>query len=69
MNHSLKWTDVREIAEALYEAHPDKNPLLINFVDLMGLIIALPAFADDPKHCNERVLEAVQGLWIEEAEE
>ena len=31
---SLKWTDTLDIAIALDEAHPDVDPLSINFVDL-----------------------------------
>jgi FeS assembly protein IscX len=64
----MKWTDVQEIAIQLSEAHPDVDPLKINFVDLMKWVMALPEFSDDPKHCGERVLEAIQGAWIEEVE-
>ena len=28
----------------------------------------LPEFDDDPQRCGERILEAVQQAWIEEAE-
>ncbi len=64
----MKWTDVQEIAIQLSDAHPDVDPLKINFVDLMKWVIALPEFNDDPKHCGERVLEAIQAAWIEEVE-
>lgn len=64
----MKWTDVQEIAIQLSDAHPDVDPLKINFVDLMKWVIALPEFNDDPKHCGERVLEAIQSAWIEEVE-
>ena len=64
----MKWTDVREIAIALSELHPDVDPMRINFVDLMNWVIALPGFNDDPKHCGEKILEAIQGTWIEEAD-
>jgi FeS assembly protein IscX len=30
--------------------------------------MALPGFSDDPKRCGERILEAIQQAWIEEAE-
>jgi FeS assembly protein IscX len=30
--------------------------------------MALPDFDDDPKHCGEKVLEAIQAAWIEERE-
>ncbi|MDR1063358.1 MAG: Fe-S cluster assembly protein IscX [Azoarcus sp.] len=63
----MKWTDVNEIALRLADAHPHVDPLKLNFVDLMRWIEALPAFDDDPGHCGERVLEAIQQAWIEEA--
>jgi feS assembly protein iscX len=30
--------------------------------------MALPEFDDDPARCGERILEAVQQAWIDEAE-
>ena len=63
---TLKWTDTLDIAEALIETHPDQDPTKINFVDLMNWVMALPDFADDPKHCGERILEAIQQTWIDE---
>ena len=64
----MKWTDIREIAIALAEAHPDADPLAVNFVDLRDWVIQLPGFDDDPKRSGEKVLEAIQAAWIEEAE-
>lgn len=63
---SLHWTDVNDIAIELAEAHPDVDPLRINFVDLRNLVLALPDFDDDPARCGEKVLEAIQAAWIEE---
>ena len=65
---SLKWVDVQEIAIQLAERHPDINPLTINFVKLRNLVTALPEFDDVPERGGEKVLEAIQSLWIEEAE-
>ena len=64
----MKWTEVQEIGIQLAERHPDVDPTRINFVDLMNWVMALPEFDDDPKHCGERVLEAIQQAWIDEAE-
>jgi len=64
----MKWTEVQEIAIQLSEAHPDADPKRLNFVDLMNWVIALPEFDDDPKHCGERILEAIQQAWIDEVE-
>lgn len=62
----LKWTDVLEIAIELDEAHPDTDPLQVNFVDLQKWVMALEDFDDDPAHCGERILEGIQMAWIEE---
>ena len=62
----MKWTEVQEIAIQLSERHPETDPGKVNFVDLMQWTMALPEFDDDPKHCGERVLEAIQQAWIDE---
>jgi FeS assembly protein IscX len=64
----MKWTDSREIALALLEKHPDQDPKALNFVELRDWVLALPDFRDDPKHCGERILEAIQAAWIEESD-
>ncbi|HTL26816.1 MAG TPA: Fe-S cluster assembly protein IscX [Burkholderiales bacterium] len=63
----MKWTDSREIAIALSETHPDVDPERVNFVDLYKWVVALEGFSDDPKRCGEKILEAIQMAWIEEA--
>ncbi len=65
---SLKWTDILDIAIELDEAHPEVDPLHINFVDLRNWAMALPDFDDDPEHSGEKILEAIQMAWIEERE-
>ena len=65
---SLKWVDVQEIAIQLAEAHPDVDPLSVNFVKLRNLVMALPEFDDVPERGGEKVLEAIQGFLIEEAD-
>ncbi len=64
----MKWTDVNDIAIELSEAHPGMDPTRINFVDLMNWVTALPDFNDDPGHCGEKVLEAIQQAWIDEVD-
>ncbi len=64
----LKWTDTVDIAIALDEAHPDVDPLRVNFVDLRNWVLALDEFDDDPDRSGERILEAIQMAWIEERE-
>jgi len=63
---ALKWTDSLDIAIELVEAWPDVDPLTINFVDLRKRVLELDDFDDDPGHCGERILEAIQMAWIEE---
>jgi FeS assembly protein IscX len=62
----MQWTDINDIAIELLEAHPDVDPLAINFVDLRNWVLALPDFDDDPNHSGEKILEAIQAAWIEE---
>jgi FeS assembly protein IscX len=64
----MKWTDSRDIAIALAEQFPDTDPKTIRFTDLYDWVLALPGFDDDPKRCGEKILEAIQATWIEEAE-
>ena len=64
----MKWTDSREIAIAQAEKHPGIDPNRINFVDLYKWVLDLEGFSDDPKRCGEKILEAIQMAWIEEAE-
>ncbi|MEC7120791.1 MAG: Fe-S cluster assembly protein IscX [Pseudomonadota bacterium] len=65
---SLKWTDSLEIAIALLDAHPEIDPKTIRFTDLHRWVRELPDFSDDPNRSNERILEAIQMNWIDEAE-
>lgn len=64
----LKWTDIQEIALGLLESHDNVDPLQIRFTDLHRWVMELDGFADDPNRCNEKILEAIQMAWIEEAD-
>ncbi len=64
----MKWTDTIRIAEALYDKHPDIDPLTVRFTDLHNWVLELEGFDDDPKHSGEKILEAIQMAWIEEAQ-
>lgn len=64
----MKWTDSREIAIALADTHPGVDPSRVNFVDLRNWVLALPEFDDDAMRSGEKILEAIQAAWIEEAE-
>lgn len=62
----MKWTDVEDIAIALYNNNPDTDPLTIRFTDLYKQIIELSEFEDDPKASDEKKLESIQMAWYEE---
>ena len=64
----MKWIDSRDIAIALSESHPDVDPKTVRFTDLHRWVTELDGFDDDPKKSGEKILEAIQMLWIEEAE-
>ncbi|KPV94257.1 hypothetical protein AN214_03676 [Pseudoalteromonas sp. P1-9] len=62
----LKWIDSQHIALALLDEHTNVDPREIRFTDLRDWVLALEDFDDDPSHCGERILEAIQMAWIEE---
>ena len=64
----MKWTDTREIAIALAEKFPDVDPAAVRFTDLRRWVMELADFDDDPNHSGEKILEAIQSAWIEEAD-
>ncbi len=63
----MKWTDIAAIAQALYDKYPDVDPITIRFVDLHNWIVDLEDFDDDHTRGGEKVLEAIQQAWIDEA--
>ena len=62
----ITWTDSLEIAISLEEAHPDIDPININFVDLRELVMSLEEFNEGDTQCGEKILEAIQMCWIDE---
>jgi len=64
----MKWTDSRQIAIALADAHPDVDPKTIRFTDLHRWVVELDGFTDAPERSGEKILEAIQMAWIDEAE-
>jgi FeS assembly protein IscX len=64
----LKWVDTREIVEQLIDRHPDVDPLGVRFTDLHRWVLELPDFDDDPQRSNEKILEAIQMMWLDEVE-
>jgi FeS assembly protein IscX len=65
----LEWTDVRDIAIRLVEAHPELDPLALRFTDLHRMVCELKGFRGDPKRSNEAILEAIQMAWLDERDD
>ncbi|MES3026199.1 MAG: Fe-S cluster assembly protein IscX [Pseudomonadota bacterium] len=63
----MKWSDISAIAEALYDKLPEVAPATVRFVDLHNWVVALDGFDDDRTRGGEKVLEAIQAAWIDEA--
>ena len=64
----MKWTDSREIAIALYDKFPETDPQTVRFTDLHKWVTELEGFSDEPNRSGEKILEAIQMAWIDEAE-
>ena len=64
----MKWTDTYDIAAALADTHPGVDPKAVRFTQLREWVMALPGFNDDPARSGEKILEAIQMAWIDEAE-
>jgi FeS assembly protein IscX len=62
----MKWTDTYKIVDSLIDEFPNQDPKTLLFTDLMNMVTSLEDFDDDPDRCGERILEAIQALWIEE---
>jgi FeS assembly protein IscX len=65
----MKWTDTQEIAMALTDKHTDVDPQYVRFTDLHRWVTELEGFDDDPQRSSEKILEAIQLAWIEDAAE
>lgn len=64
----MKWVDTQQIAESLFDLYGDTvQPETIRFTQLREWVLKLPEFDDDPNRCNEKILEAIQQAWINEA--
>ena len=64
----MKWIDTRDIAIALAEKFPDVDPATVRFTELRRWVMELDGFDDDANRSGEKILEAIQAAWIEEAD-
>ncbi len=64
---TFDWSDIEDIAIALFEEYPDVDPTGVRFDRMRELVEDLEGF--DPTtgpNVNEQILEAIQAAWIEE---
>jgi FeS assembly protein IscX len=52
---------------ALAEQHAGVDPRYVRFTDLHRWVMELDGFDDDPKRSGEKILEAIQMAWLDEA--
>ena len=64
----MKWIDIQDIVYCLIDKYPDLDPNTMLLSDLLNMVCTLEEFDDSPEKCGERILEAIQALWIEEAD-
>ena len=62
----MLWIDVNDIAIELYEKFPEVDPQYVLFTDLRKWVLDLEGFEDAADRSNEKILEAIQMLWMEE---
>jgi len=59
----MKWTDTQRIAEDLNDKFPQIDPTTIRCTDLHRWVMD-----DDANRSGEKILEAIQAAWIDEAQ-
>jgi len=64
----MKWVDTYDIAASLADQYPDIDPKTVRFTQLREWVLVLLGFDDDPTRSGEKILEAIQMAWIEEAD-
>jgi len=62
----MKWTDTREIANALAQKFPDIDPRHIRYTQLRAWVLELNQFTDLPERYDENILKAIQTMWVGE---
>jgi FeS assembly protein IscX len=62
----MKWQDARDIAISLADKYPSTDVLSVSFPALRKMVVELDGFTDNPNGCNEKILENLQMLWLDE---
>ena len=63
----LFWDATYAIAMALMEKYPTIDIESVGLEQLTSMILALPAFYDDPRLVTNQILLDIQTIWYEEA--
>ena len=61
----LYWDNVEDLADHLFEAQPEMDPLTVRFTDLHQWVTELADFSDNGQDSSEGKLEAIQMAWLE----
>ena len=61
----LYWDNVEDLAEQLFDARPEMDPLSVRFTELHQWVTELADFSDNPQDSSEGKLEAIQMAWLE----
>lgn len=62
----MRWNELEKIVIALEETYPDEDIEDLRFEDLHDMIITLNEFDGDTERYDERILEAVLDMWIDQ---
>ena len=62
---SLNWEATYEIALHLRAQHPDADLGEVTLAALREWVLAMPEFGDDPRLCNDEILESIFREWFE----
>lgn len=63
----LFWDATYAISMALMEEYPTIDIESVGLKQLTDMILALPAFCDDPRLVTNQILLDIQTIWYEEA--
>ena len=67
MMDDLFWDATYAIAMVLMEKYPTIDIETVGLEQLNSMILALPAFYDDPRLVTNQILLDIQTIWYEEA--
>ncbi len=62
----MEFSDIEDVAIALYDSRPDTDPLQVRFTDLLNWILELEGFTGKREESSEGKLEAIQMAWFDE---